>query len=65
MPAVGAGEIIVWAQGQAGAHRHGFLADAGVKRAADLALLVQVADGFFKFADDVHLAVSASSRLRF
>src|SRR5205085_12297189 len=56
--AVGAGEVIIAAYGPAAAHGRGFLPHTRVERAADLALLVQVANGFFEFTDDEHLPVS-------
>jgi hypothetical protein len=47
--------VVVRAQRPAPADRGGLLPDARMKRAADLAALIQIADGFFKLADVEHL----------
>jgi hypothetical protein len=56
--AVGTAHRIILAQGPAASNGSGFLTDTWMEGAANFALLVHPADGFFKFADDKHLPVS-------
>ena len=54
MATVGAGHIVVAAQGCAGAGRGGFLADARMQRAADLSVFVEGDGPLLEPADQRH-----------